>query len=291
MRHRRQGEGIGGHTQGRRGAWVPLALMAAAIAGGCGGIDAYAPEMDDIVRPSQLKYEETDLTPTALADRMREIDDAYAEPRSPAKVSLSLETSIHSISNVNGYASLWRGTRACAWLARNLNDRKQRETFALKGISMGREAAHKASTNVESFYYLGLCLGAFAELKGTPPRDIVREMRDMMQMAMALDPKFDYCGPHRFLGLLMVESDAYPLYAVGTAELGLKHLETATKLCPDYGENHLVYAQALEKEGHDELARAEAEKVLESARPKDLTAEHDRWLEEANDILQGLQGS
>jgi len=291
MRHRRQGEGIGGRAQGRRGAWVALALMAAAAAGGCGGIDAFAPEMDDIVRPSQLKYEETDLTPTALADRMREVDDAYAEPRSPAKVSLSLETSVHSISNVNGYAALWRGARACAWLARNLHDRSQRETFALKGISMGREAAHRASTNVESFYYLGLCLGAFAELKGTPPRDIVREMRDMMQMAMALDAKFDYCGPHRFLGLLMVESDAYPLYAVGNAELGLKHLETAAKVCPDYGENHLVYAQALEKEGHGELARAEAEKVLQSARPKDLTAEHDRWLEEANDILQGLQGS
>jgi hypothetical protein len=276
---------------GIRAAFVMLAVLAAGVAGGCGGIDAYAPEMDDIVRPSQLKYEETDLTPTALADRMREIDEAYAEPRTPAKVSLSLETSIHSISNVNGYAALWRGARACAWLARNLNDRGQRETFALKGISMGREAARKASTNVESFYYLGLCLGAFAELKGTPPRDIVREMRDMMQMAMALDPKFDYCGPHRFLGLLMIESEAYPLYAVGTAEQGLKHLETATRACPDYGENHLVYARALAEEDQPELARAEAEKVLQSAKPKDLTAEHDRWLEEANEILQGLQGS
>jgi hypothetical protein len=289
MRHRRPGEGIAGFRGSRRAA---LALIAAGMGlVGCGGIDAFAPEMDDIVRPSQLKYEETNLTPTALADRMREIDEAYAEPRTPAKVSLSLETSTHSISKVNGYAALWRGTRACAWLARNLSDRSQREAFALKGISIGREAAKKASTNVESFYYLALSLGAFAELKGTPARDIVREMRDMMLMAKSLDEKFDYCGPHRFLGLLMVKSDAYPLYAVGNAATGLKHLETATKLCPDYGENHLVYAQALVEEGEDELARAEAEKVLQSMKPEDLTAEHDRWLEEANDILQGLQGS
>ena len=94
MRHRNSG--IGERAQGSRVARAAvLALIASVGAVGCGGIDAYAPEMDDIVGPSQLKYEETDLTPTALADRMREIDDAYAEPRSPAKVSLSLETSIH----------------------------------------------------------------------------------------------------------------------------------------------------------------------------------------------------
>jgi hypothetical protein len=269
------------------------ALMAAALVAGagCGGIDAFHTDMEDIVEPSRLKYEETNLSPSALDDRMREIDASFAEPRTPAKVYLSYETSIQSISKVNGYAALWRGARACVWLAMNHSDRGERKRFAEAGISMGREAVKRSSNIVEPYYYLALSLGVFAELKGTPTRDTVREMRDMIVMAMALDEKYDDCGPHRFLGLLMVKSEGYPLYAVGTPEQGLKHLEMAVKECPDYGENHLSYAEALKQEGHDALAREELEKVIASARPKDRSAEHDAWLERANDLLQDLQGS
>jgi hypothetical protein len=261
------------------------------LGAGCGGIDAFHTEMEDIVEPSRLKYEVTNLSPAALEDRMREIDETFAEPRTPAKVKLSHETSMQSISGVNGYAALWRGARACAWLAMNGSDRGERKRFAEAGIAMGEEAMKKASTLVESYYYLALSLGAYADLKGTPTRETVRDMRDNIKWALSLDPKFDHCGPHRFMGLLMVKSAGYPLYAVGTPEEGLKHLETAVKECPDYAENHLVYAEALKEEGQDDLAREELEKVLVSARPKDRSAEHDRWLERANELLQDLQGN
>jgi hypothetical protein len=265
--------------------------LGTALGTGCGGIDAFHTDMEDIVEPSRLKYENTNLSASALEERMKEIDASFAEPRTPAKVKLSHETSMQSISKVNGYAALWRGARACAWLARNDSDRSERKRFAEAGMSMGKEAVKRSSTLVESYYYYALSLGAFAELKGTPTRDTVREMRDTVVMALALDPKYDHCGPHRFLGLLMVKSADFPLYAVGTTQEGLKHLETATTECSDYAENNLVYAEALKLEGQYAQAREELEKVIVSARPKDRSAEHDAWLEQANELLQDLQGS
>jgi tetratricopeptide (TPR) repeat protein len=285
MRERKRSEGA------RRAAFGWIIAGVLGLVAGCKEMEAIAPDMEDVVRPNRLHYEETNLSPSALEDRMREIDAQFAEPRTPGKVYVSYEASLSSISRVNDYAALWRGTRACAWLARNHPERSQRQAYARKGIAMGREATEKTSKRVESWYYLALSLGAHAEIQGTPNRDTIREMREAIQWALALDNRYDDCGPHRFMGLLMVKSDAYPLYAVGTIKEGLEHLKKAVEMCPDYGENHLAYAEALKDDGQHDLARAELEKVIASMKPKDRTAEHDAWLEKANELMQDLQGS
>jgi tetratricopeptide (TPR) repeat protein len=153
---------------------------------------------------------------------------------------------------------------------------------------MGREAMKKDSARVETHYYLALCYAHWADVRKKASRDLVREMRDRMAFACALDEKFDFCGPHRFLGNLMIETSQYPVWAVGSFAEGLKHLKDATRLCPDYGENHLEYAKALLEDGEKEEARAELEKVLAAPRPPDRSAEHDAWISEATTLLRDL---
>lgn len=238
-----------------------------------------------------MRYEIKDLTPQALRARAEQIDGNYAEPRTTKRVALSYKTSMDSISPADGYAALWRGARACAWLAENSTDPSKREAFALKGIAMGREAVAKASARVESHYYLALCYARLADVRKDASRDLLREMRDCMRFACSLNDRFDSCGPHRFLGRLMVETADYPFYAMGSYSEGLNHLKQAAVLCPDYGENHLVYARALLKDGQDEEARAELEKVISSPRPPDRSAEYDSWLAEATRLLRELPGA
>jgi hypothetical protein len=251
---------------------------------GCG----YAPEIEDVL-DQRLKYRDMNLTESALASRIQEIDENYAEPRSPTKVQHSYELSLDSISSVNGYAALWRGTRACAWLALNDPDAGRRKKFAREGVRFGHEAIRKTSTEVESFYYYALCLAGLAKETSTPSVGLIRKLRERMEVALALDPSFDHCGPHRFLGNLMVETADYPLYAVGSLDEGLQHLEKATVLCPDFGGNHLDYAKALMGDEQLEEARSELEGVLTCPEPPDYAAEHQEWLSEAGELLTDLK--
>lgn len=270
--------------------------LAALMAAGCSGLDLLTPSMEDIVDSNRLHFEETDLAPSELEKRMKEIDVAFTEPRTPAKVEYSYETCLHSISKVNDLGALWRGARACAWIAENHPDSSKRKEYAAKGIAMGKEAVKRislikeASSRPEPDYYLALCLGSWADIHRPPNSDILVKMKDHMTWAMTLDEKYDYAGPHRFLGQLMVKTDPYPSYAVGTLKEGLQHLKKATELFPDYGENHLAYAGALKDDGQNDPARAELEKVLASVKPQDRSTEHDGWLTKANEMMQDLQG-
>jgi hypothetical protein len=272
------------------------AFLAGLTLGGCGGLDLLAPNMEDIVEANRLHFEETDLAPSVLEGRMKEIDEAYAEPRTSAKVAYSYETCVTSISRVNNYAALWRGARACAWLAENSPDRSKRDEYAMKGIAMGKEAVKRisairqASSRPEPDYYFALCIASWADLHRPPSSETLRRMKDHMSMALAFDEKYDYAGPHRFMGQLMVKTDPYPTYAVGSLKEGLEHLKKATLLYPDYGENHLAYAEALKGDGQNDLARAELERVIASVKPQDRSTEHDAWLTRANEMLQDLQG-
>jgi tetratricopeptide (TPR) repeat protein len=244
---------------------------------GCG----LAPELEDVLNPPNLKYEVKSLTPAALDERIRKIDESYSEERSRGRVLTSYELCLDSISPGNGYAALWRGARACYWLAENSPVKSEREEYAIKGIAMGKEAIKKASNLVESHYYLALCYAAVADIRRQANRELLTTMRDRMLMAKSIDEKYDYCGAHRFLGELMVQTDPYPLYAIGSIDEGLAHLKKAVELCPEYGENSLAYAKGLHAAELDTQAMEQLDKVLASPRPKDRTVEHQAWLEEA----------
>jgi hypothetical protein len=242
-------------------------------------------------------HETTDLSPAMLQARMDEIDKNFEEPRSSAKVAYSYETCRLSISRVNDYGALWRGARACSWLAVNHPDRSQRLKFAEEGAAMGRAAVRKTSTRVESFYYLALCQIALLDLSSYRKKGAVEEIETNLKIAIVLDETFDHCGPHRFFGHLLADTHDSPLLGVTSLKRkaqgvqgALEHMRKATESCPEYGENHLALAQVLIQAEQFDLARAQLEHVIASEVPEDRSAEHETWLEDANELLMDLQG-
>ena len=276
---------------GWRALGCVVALAGLLAQGGCEGVSL---EMDTLVNsPPPVRYTEQDLSAAALEERMKEVDGFYAgEPRTVKRVELSYDESAKYVSAVNGYGALWRAARACVWLAfapEEKLSKSERARYAKLGISWGREAITKASNRVESFYYQALSFAALLEITQKPNEDVMRTMRERMEMARSLDPKFDHCGPDRFLGVLMTETDLYPTWRVGDMKQALEHLKSAVDSCPDYVENHLEYARALKQAGRIQEARDAAGKAMGCPKPADVSrADHDDFVVEAQRFLEEL---
>ena len=279
---RKRSEGMG-----RLGVSVSC-LVFVALAG-CRYVDGLV-ELEDMLEKNQLKYEVAELSESGHKKRMKEIDDAYAEPRTPARVNLSLETSLHSISPHNRYAALAHGARACVWFAQNANTRHERERYALLGIAWGKEAKKRDSIAAESHYYLGLNRGELLKLRGFSVSKLARDMLGNLRMAQELDPGLDHCGPARALGELMVKIKAYPAHAIGTYERGVELLEEAVRGCPTYGKNYLLLAEAKIASEEFDKARALLNEMVDLPDPPDHAVDHQAWLVRAGELLSDLPG-
>lgn len=263
-----------------------LSICSFLFLGGCVTIEP--DDYERLMSTQRFTMDHKNLTPTKLKKYMDEIDHYYAEPRTPKKVELSLETAELSISSVNHYGSLWRGSRACYWLAMNLPDHREREKFARKGVAMGRAAITNMTTRPEPYYYAALNLGAFCSIVNDrgyiPAVSLLREARDNAKMTVALEERYDFGGAHRLLGKLMTESAGVPVYQIGSFEEGLDHLKRAVDLSPEFAQNHLFLAQAYKDDNEFELARTEIDEVFRSSIPPDYTVEHRQWLQGAVEL-------
>ncbi|MCZ6794122.1 MAG: tetratricopeptide repeat protein [Planctomycetota bacterium] len=263
--------------------WVLLAVSIVAVLEGCVGLDTV--DYEHFTSPSEFTLDNKNLSPAQLAKNTQEIELYYREPRTPKKVEASLELAELSISSGNGYASLWRGARACYWLSRNVPDLAQRQRFAHKGAAMGRSAIKYSSERVEPYYYTALNIASFCEItrdKGfVPATSVLRRLLEHAKMAVALDEQFDHAGPQRFLGKFITGTSGYLMYQFGSFDDGLEHLRRAVELSPEFAQNQLFLAEALKDDGDYEGARAAIDRLFRSKIPRDHTVEHERWLREA----------
>ena len=226
------------------------------------------------------------LPVTILKERIDEIDQSYAEPRTIYRVSHSLGTSKDSVSPGNNYQSLWRGVRACAWLAVNHQNPAEKKKYALEGIYLGREARQKTSVQAEAYYYSAICIGALLETIKEPRSKLLREMKYCLEVAHELDGTHDHGGPARVLGTLIVGASDYDFagFSVGSLEEGIATLEAACSKAPMFGENWLLLAKALADAEEYQRALAAIEKVFAAEIPPDYSVEHKNWLIQAQTL-------
>ena len=230
------------------------------------------------------------LPVTILKERIDEIDQSYAEPRTIYRVSHSLGTSKDSVSPGNNYQSLWRGVRACAWLAVNHQNSAEKKKYALEGIYLGREARQKTSVQAEAYYYSAICIGALLETIKEPRSKLLREMKYCLEVAHELDGTHDHGGPARVLGTLIVGASDYDFagFSVGSLEEGIATLEAACSKAPMFGENWLLLAKALADAEEYQRALAAIEKVFAAEIPPDYSVEHKDWLIQAQTLKSGI---
>ena len=162
-------------------------------------------------------------------------------------------------------------------LAEFAEDKKERERLADIGIRAARAAIETSRERVEGHYYLAMNLGQLARTKMLSALKILDEMEAEWSAARAIDPKYDYAGPDRSLGILYLEAPGWPT-SVGNKKKARFHLERAVTLAPNCPENLISLMEAYVK-WKDwsalEKRMKEYEKLLPAARKEFVGEEWD----------------
>jgi tetratricopeptide (TPR) repeat protein len=137
----------------------------------------------------------------------------------------------------------WEFGRAAFDLADAVEDGKERKDIADEGIAACRQAIALNPDSAAAHYYLALNLGELARAKKVGALKHLQEMESELTKALASDPKFDYSGPDRSLGMLYLEAPAFPI-GIGNMNKARTHLQAAVKRNPEYPENRICLAEA-----------------------------------------------
>ena len=170
--------------------------------------------------------------------------------------------------NSNDPEVAWQFARACFDWADLASSNAQRAEIAVEGIDAARHAIERDPRLAAGHYYLGLNLGQLARTKKIGALRLVDEMEAEFKAAIALDPKFDYAGPHRSLGLLYADAPGWPT-SIGSHSKARFHLRTAVDLSPDYPDNRLSLLETYLKWGDKtavESQLAATEEAFQQAR-------------------------
>lgn len=148
------------------------------------------------------------------------------------------DTNKHSVE-----AAIAVATRAFDYADLAPND-QIRENTANAGMAIAREVIAKDTNSVAGHYYLALNIGQLARTKMLGALKLLDEMERELKTVIKLDPKFDYAGGHRTIGVLYAEA---PGFSVGDKSKAKVHLAKAVEIAREFPDNHLCYMEALAK--------------------------------------------
>ena len=149
-------------------------------------------------------------------------------------------------SNTNDAEAAWQFGRACFDRADFARNDEERESIANEGIAACRQLLERDPKSEPGHYYLAMNLGQLAQTKTLGALKLVQEMEREFKTSRDLDPKWDYAGPDRNLGLLYLEAPGWPA-SLGSKSNARRHLERCVELAPNYPENRLCLLEALLK--------------------------------------------
>ncbi len=151
-------------------------------------------------------------------------------------------------------AAAWQFARACFDWADLAETKAQRVSIAEQGVAACRANLARESNSAPSHYYLGMNLGQIAQTKRLSALDLVAQMETEFVLVKTLDPKFDFAGPDRNLGLLYRDAPGWPL-SIGNKAKARQHLDQCVTLAPEYPENWLNRIEAEVQWGENSRAR------------------------------------
>lgn len=169
----------------------------------------------------------------------------------------------------------WQFAQACFDLAEL--DEEGRARIAEEAIDACRKSL-KTNTNVANYYYLGLNLGQLARTKKLGALKLVDEMEVALKKAVDTDPKFDYAGPDRSLGMLYRDAPGWPA-SIGSRSKAKLHLGKAVQLAPEYPDNHISLIESFIAWGDLNAARTAVSQAEPHLRRARLELTGDRWKE------------
>ena len=118
-----------------------------------------------------------------------------------------------------------------------------RAQIATQGIQACRRLILEHPEMAAAHYYLAMNLGQLAENRGLGALSLVDQMEESFKKARQLNPRLDFAGPDRSLGLLYHDAPHWPI-SIGSKTKARQHLESAVLLSPEYPGNHLDLLEA-----------------------------------------------
>jgi tetratricopeptide (TPR) repeat protein len=218
-----------------------------------------------------------------------EVRKAYAEglalynqqPRALAPVTNAarlLEQAARTLRD--DYGAQWQAAEALEFLAENDTRPVFRSEAARHGIVLARRARELKPDGVEGHYWYALNVGCLADVDRSYGLEAVGEMETALKRATELDERYDYGGPLRVLGILYLRTPLPPA-SIGSPRKGLRLLQHAVELFPDYPENYLYLAEALRDNGRADEAKEALRNVLEGKPWPDRQFESNQWKAQA----------
>jgi tetratricopeptide (TPR) repeat protein len=157
-------------------------------------------------------------------------------------------------SDAENPTNAWQFARAAFDFAEFSTNDTQRADLARQGIAACRALITREPKIAAGHYYLAMNLGQMARTEFFGALRLVREMEREFQAAAALDPRLDYAGPERNLGLLYREAPGWPV-SIGSQRKARPFAEQAVQLVPEFPENHLNLIEAYLKWGEPAAAK------------------------------------
>jgi hypothetical protein len=152
-------------------------------------------------------------------------------------------------------AAAWQFARACFDLAEFATNKTERASLAELGIAAAQQAITRETNSAPAHYYLAMNLGQLARTRGMSALKLISQIEGAFLRARELEPRFDWAGPDRNVGLLY--RDAPSIGSVGSRSKAREHLTRAVELAPQYPENRLNLAETYLKWGEPKNAQHE----------------------------------
>lgn len=147
------------------------------------------------------------------------------------------------VSNPSDVESAWVFSRATFDLAEFATNKAQRANLAREGIEAARAAVAKDDQCAPAHYYLAMNLGQQARTELLGALRLVSTMEKEFKRVVELDPKFDFAGAERNLGILYREAPGWPA-SIGSKSKARTYLKKAVELSPEYPANQLELLQS-----------------------------------------------
>ena len=181
----------------------------------------------------------------------------------------------------------WQAAQALTFLAENDARLNFKLEAAKRAVTLARRARELQADRVEGHYWYAIAVGLLADADRSYGLSAVSEMEPALKRAIELDERYDFAGPLRTLGILHLRTPAPPA-SIGSPRKGLRLLQRATELFPEYPENFLYLAEALRDNGRADEARAALQKVLDAAPWSDRQFESTQWKTQARQLQASL---
>ncbi|NQU11632.1 hypothetical protein HQ590_12635 [bacterium] len=233
------------------------------------------------------------------ADRPLVLTAAEA-PRLQAQARARYEQQPRTVARVQGAAELleqvgqaldtdypaqWEAARAWMFVATYAPAAAARAAAARRAVVLARQARALDPDRVEGHYWYAIAVGLLADADRSYGLSAVGEMTAALDRAIELDERYDQAGPLRALGTLLLRAPGPPL-SIGSPRRGLRLLEKAIDHFPEYPENYLYWAEALQVAGRDAEARQALGRLVALGPVADQQRESAEWRAAAAKLRQ-----